>query len=81
MVYQFNKSVENLRESYAYYLGRQTRNAVQETVQLAGRLLTFCSNSLDSLTSPDTKIINTRPDHDERHKGLHEFYHRCIKSS
>jgi hypothetical protein len=64
------------RESYAHYLGRLTRNTVQGTVQLAQRAFNIGGRSLEYIMSPEVKIINTRQDHDERHRDLHYSYKR-----
>ena len=64
------------RESYAHYLGRLTRYAVQGTVQLAGRLVAWSTQGLERLMSPEVKIISTDIDHDKMHIGIHNDYNR-----
>lgn len=62
-----------IRDSYLVQL-------VKGTVNLARKAVAWGCYGMEYLTSPTARMINTRPDHDDRHKSLHYTYHRSIKS-
>ena len=60
---------DEYKEQSSYFV-----RIVRGTASVAMKVFTLAGDGLEYLTSPTTTMINTRQDHDERHKSLHNLY-------